>query len=100
MRIGEFAELGFAVCFRMKERLSDTERSAFTDDWIQNAIEANELMFGGGGNDCDWEGVVALAGDGTLTEAHRLLIEDWLANSPQVCSFQIGPLFDVWNADK
>ena len=56
---GEFQEMGFEVQFRMSSDLNESAVDVFIDAFLEQAIEANRLMFGGGGR-WAWKGFVTL----------------------------------------
>jgi uncharacterized protein len=96
-RLGEFREFGFLVRFRFAAKLSMDERNALLDDWIRSAIEANGLLFGGGGRNSHWEGFVTLDRRGSATEGHREAVNRWLKSESRVSEFEVGPLVDAWH---
>ena len=87
--------MGFEVQFRVLDDLDDADLDAFIDVFLEDAIEANRLAFGGGGR-LAWVGFVTLERRGTATEEHRQLVRGWLEGQPQVLEFQVGPLLDAW----
>ncbi len=95
---GEFKEMDFRVAVRMQPNLSVEEWNHFMDRFIAEAIEANGLMFGGGGRESDntWDGVVALWDRGSVTLEHRSKIEQWLIGEPLVMSYYLGEFVDGW----
>jgi uncharacterized protein YggL (DUF469 family) len=96
---GEFQEFGFRVRFRIASALSCTERDRLLwDGWIIEAIEGNDLSFGGGGRDV-WDGLVTLSGHGSATEEHRQILSRWLAANPLVLEYTVFPLVDAWYGD-
>jgi hypothetical protein len=92
---GEFQEMGFEIRFRMSNDLDEAAFDALIDAFIEQAIEANGLMFGGGGQR-EWKGFVTLERRGSATEEHRQLVQRWLENQPQILEHQVGPLMDAW----
>ncbi|MDI6794914.1 MAG: YggL family protein [bacterium] len=97
---GEFQEMGFEVQFRMTPVLTDQDFDAFIDLFIEEAIEANGLSFGGGGSRDDWSGFVALDGRGSITDEHRDKVEQWFENQPQILlDWHVGPFVDAWYPD-
>jgi uncharacterized protein YggL (DUF469 family) len=56
-RVGEFAEFGFQVAFRVDDSLAVDGCNAIAESFI-GMIEAAELQFGGGygGRSSQWEG--------------------------------------------
>jgi uncharacterized protein YggL (DUF469 family) len=96
-RVGEFQELGFMLAFRFQKDISVTERNALLDRFVEEAIEPNGLVFGGGGLD-EWEGFVRSDKPrGSATEDHRKAVEKWLVQEPLVLSYNVGPLMDAWH---
>ncbi|MBA3313531.1 MAG: YggL family protein [Planctomycetota bacterium] len=98
LRRAEFQELGCEVQFRLDPVLGDTQINAFVDVFLQEAIEAQRLGLGGGGRH-EWEGFVAVSGRGSVTEANRAAIEQWLGGRSEVLSHEVGPLRDAWYDD-
>jgi uncharacterized protein YggL (DUF469 family) len=92
---GEFQEMGFEVRFRLSKDLDEAAFNAFIDAFIEHAIEANGLMFGGGGHR-EWEGFVTLDRRGSAIAEHRQLVQRWLDKQPQLLEYQVGPLIDAW----
>jgi uncharacterized protein len=92
---GEFQEMGFEVQFRVAADMSDAAFDAFIDAFLEQAIEANGLMFGGGGRR-EWNGFVTLEGRGSATDDHRQLVQRWLESQSQIVEHQVGLLVDAW----
>lgn len=95
-RVGEFQEFGFEVHIKLKDILDTITSDRFLDDFIFQAIEANGLLFGGGGRDDTWEGFVTLNRRGSTTQLHQDQIRNWLSGRPEVLEFKIGDLQDAW----
>lgn len=97
LRKGEFQELGCAVQFTLDPGLTGQHLEAFIDSFLDEAIEAQGLGFGGGGQ-YDWSGFVAVLGRrGSVTEANRTEIGRWLEARSEVTSHTVGPLTDAWH---
>ena len=97
LRVGEFKELGFLVRFEFAEDLPAEKCNELLDDFLSKAIEANGLLFGGGGYGDSWEGLVILdATRGSVTEEDREKVNSWFQGQTQVKSFDVGPLIDAW----
>ncbi len=95
--LGEFQELGFTVWWSTKTELNDEELDQFFDRFIEEAIEANGLSFGGGIGSNEGEGfVVASPGRGSATDEHRAVIQEWLTQDPDVVECRVEPLRDAW----
>lgn len=93
--MGEFKELGFCVRFQLDENLSDQDVETFLEQFLGEAIEANGLDFGGGGNH-QWQGFVTLDRRGSVTEEQRKLLGEWLDRHPQVQSHEVSEFLDAW----
>jgi uncharacterized protein YggL (DUF469 family) len=94
---GEFQELGCAVRFRCADDISDHAFDAVIEAFISQAIEARSLMCGGGGQKPAWHVFVTVERRGSVTEAHRVAMQQWLTTRPEVDEFQVGPLVDAWS---
>lgn len=94
----EFQEMGFEVQFRMPSDLTESDFDDLIDLFIEEAIEANGLSFGGGGGD-EWSGFVALDGRGSTTDEHREKVGQWLESRPQILEWHVGPFVDAWYPD-
>lgn len=92
LRVEKFRQLGFEVTLVFQQAMAEAEDSAFWDAFIDEAIEPNGLMFGGGEN-----GFVCVAGRASATEEHRQDVESWLRQRPEIKSVSIGPLEDAWH---
>ena len=96
-RIGEFQELGFCVTFRFSENLSIEDGNRLKEEFLEQAIEQNGLVCGGGGPDNKWEVFVTLDEPrGSTTEQHRQAVEKWLSRNQRIVGYEIGPLVDAW----
>lgn len=97
--VGEFREFGFEVFTKLKSDISQEEFEKFVDDFIDE-IEANKLLFGGGGRET-WEGFVSAAKRfSSPTEEQRNKIEQWLKNHAEVEAVKMGDYRDArhgWN---
>ena len=96
-RVGEFQEFGFEVSFDTPLNLTVHEHNTILGEFITQAIEANGLQFGGGG-DTRWKGFVTLNKPrGSVTEHHRKLVHNWLDRNPKISNFSVGALRDAWH---
>lgn len=91
LHVGEFRELGFAVDIRVSPALSDSAADTLWWQFIEEAIEARGLAFGGGSS-----GFVTRAGRGSATEKDREAIRSWLDAQAGVEAVAVGPLEDAW----
>lgn len=92
LHLGEFREDGFIIKFSLTNanKLDD-----FCDRFIDEAIDANDLECGGGGN-TEWEAFITRC-TGSATEADRLSVLNWLKRQPSVKNIEVGPLVDAWH---
>ena len=95
LRKGEFQEFGFEVRFRFRAGLSEQEQDAFIDEFLEEAVEAQSLGFGGGGRE-EWSGYVAKMGRGTATEENRVEMKRWLSGRSEIVEHGVGELTDAW----
>jgi hypothetical protein len=95
LRKGEFQEMGFEVQFNLPSHADQEQQNAFFDSFIQEAIEKNGLMCGGG---CGlaWNVFVTRNQRGTATQSDREIVRSWLERRPEVSGIQFGPLTDAW----
>jgi uncharacterized protein len=95
-RVGEFQEMGFEVSFDIQKDLTVIEKNTIHEDFITQAVEANGLQFGGGG-DTHWKGFVALnKSRGSVTLHHRETVRRWLEENLKISNIRIGELRDAW----
>ena len=97
LRRGEFQEFGFQVCFELVPEISAADRDRVWNRFLGEAIEANGLQLGGGG-DLALEGfVTCVPGRGSVRDGHRVAVREWLAGHPLVCRVDVGEYADAWN---
>lgn len=92
LHLGEFQQFGFEVSITLKPNLEIDDLDRFLEAFILDAIEKNELAFGGG-IDC---GFITTWKRGSVSEAHRSIVENWLNLRQEVASVTLGPLVDAW----
>lgn len=76
LRVGEFRELGFSVSAELQAPLSDQQRNALVDAFLEQCIEANGMLFGGGINEALDGYIVAEKNRSSVTDRHRESRED------------------------
>ena len=91
LHIGAFQELGFTVRLQLSEALTPQQQDHFWSAFINEAIEARGLAFGGGES-----GYVTRAGRGSATQEDRDAVAAWLAGRPGVVHVVVGLLDDAW----
>ena len=93
--LGEFQQLGFELSFRYEASSVEAE-NALLLAFLEEALEANGLQFGGGGDGSGWSGFAAPnARYGSATNEHRGKVRAWLEARPEVGTVGIGPLRDA-----
>ena len=92
LHLGEFQQLGFEVSITLKPDLGIDALDRFLDDFIRDAIEKNDLAFGGGTD----RGCITTWSRGSASETHLSIVEDWLSRRQEVVSVRLGPLVDAW----
>lgn len=96
-RFGEFRENMFGVRFSLRDGLAPDANDEFMWRFLEQAIEANGLLCGGGAQGSTWEFCVQLGGRGSPSEAQRAAVGAWLAHQPEVRSYLLGDFFDGWH---
>jgi uncharacterized protein YggL (DUF469 family) len=97
--LGEFRQLGFSAECRLRSGLSGAAFDQFTDEFIAQAIEANRLVFGGGGSpNRGWSGVVCRDDSHeSATDGDKAAVHNWLERRTEVESFRLSDFWDVWH---
>lgn len=94
LRVDEFQELGFEVCWRFAKGTTDEQIDTIIDGLINDVIEVNTLGFAGGG-DLEWEGLVCTQNIGKCTDEHRNAVKAYL-ESHNLENIEVTELFDLW----
>ena len=97
LRRAEFTEFVFGIQYTLVAGVSDKAADDFLDRFLTNAVEANKLLCGGGGQGVAWDFVVTLAGRGSPSEDQRQSPANWLAAQPEVLSYTLGDSVDGWH---
>jgi uncharacterized protein YggL (DUF469 family) len=97
--VGEFRQMGFSAECRLRSGLSIADFNRFTDEFIAQAIESQQLVFGGGGSaNRGWSGVVCRdASHDSTTDGDKAAVHHWLEQRPEVESFRLSDFWDVWH---
>ena len=94
--VEEFKVLGFEIDMKFVDSSSDEALDKFFDDFLQQAIEGNDLVFGGGGTKEGFSGFVVPAGRyESATEEHRKLVSEWLGRNELLESHETSGLVDA-----
>lgn len=97
LRVGEFRERGFSVSAELQAPLSDQQRSALVDAFLEQCIEANGMLFGGGINEALDGYIVAEKNRSSVTDRHREAVRAWIESRAEFCTATVGPLVDAWH---
>jgi uncharacterized protein YggL (DUF469 family) len=97
--MAEASVVVFRVRYRIAAGLPMRDRNAVIETFIAEAIEGNDLQFGGGGGGDRQDGVAEPHTTNAATEAQRQAVEAWLRRHPQVVEFAVGPLGDGEEAE-
>lgn len=92
----------FCVQFTFDKNLDKSIRNALLSKWLEEAMENNDLQFGGGGISNSWEGVAEHSEGQEVTEGQRIQVEEWLRNNPLIHQFKVGPLVEstqLWHTN-
>lgn len=96
-RVGEFQEFGFKTGFRFSDQLTIKARNNLLDRFIEDAIEKNDLQYGGGGDGNEWNGFVALNKPrGSTLERHQQAVENWFIHESEVEEYYLTDMIDAW----
>lgn len=94
--LGEFREFGVTLSINLRP---SAEFDVFLDDFLLQAVEAQDLQFGGGGSGLALTGYLELGGqDRFLANVER--VNSWLATRGEVESFHFSHIEDAWYPDK
>lgn len=98
LRQKEFTQFGCSVSVVFKNGLSDDAFDRFVDELIEQAVEANGLSGGGGGNGRTFAAFITRAGAASINESDRQMIAAWLSARLEVLEFELSPLVDAWHS--
>ena len=92
--IGEFKIWGVPITIK---RAMKTNFDSFLDKFIEEAIEASDCYFGGGGGKEDHlEGFIELGHSSEQPESRLNKISKWLDERTDIEKYVTGELIDVW----
>jgi len=78
----------FELNFALVAGLSQAETDHFWDEFIEQAIASQGLVFGGGGEE-QISGMVGSGANDHITVEHRAHVSNWLKNSKKVSVYTI-----------
>lgn len=92
----EFATFGFELECEFKNDLTDETISEFVDSFFIDAINAENLAFGGGLSSKRLSGFVGSNQRyGSTNEADKAKLLAWLKAQPQVATVELGEIIDA-----
>ncbi|HLM00967.1 MAG TPA: 50S ribosome-binding protein YggL [Pyrinomonadaceae bacterium] len=95
--VGEYQEFGFEVFVTLKPQLTEAAFDEFLSDFI-DLVEANKLLFSGGGKEESWGGFITSAKKfASPAENDRQTTKGWLENRPGISETKVGEFQDAWN---
>lgn len=94
--VDEFQELGIELSLKFKDGLTVEEVDSFLEDFLVQAMDANNLDYVGGED----FGLVCLAERGSVSEEQRNAVETWLKSRSELAVVEVSPLQDAWYPDK
>jgi uncharacterized protein YggL (DUF469 family) len=97
LHLGEFQELGFAVTAAFRHSLDAAQQDALIDAFLEECVEANGMMFGGGVGETLRGYLVAEGARASATDAQRETVRAWLDAREEVESVKVDPLSDAWH---
>ncbi|MDH3347506.1 MAG: YggL family protein [Desulfobulbaceae bacterium] len=91
LRRGEFSVVVVPIAFRMREIPQEMQNNLL-DRFIKEAIEANDLQFGGGGH-LRWAGFAEpQAWPGSISSQQRAAIASWLEAEQDIVQHYVGEI--------
>jgi uncharacterized protein YggL (DUF469 family) len=86
----------FSVVFKPNPHLSLDAYNHLIEAFIHNAIEANSLQFGGGGDRGLWKGVAESSdeNDDQVSDAQLQAIRSWLDDQPFILDYTVSEGFE------
>jgi uncharacterized protein YggL (DUF469 family) len=92
--LGEFQEWSLPIAV---QRTHPDGFDDFLEDFLEQAIEAQGLCFGGGGQGDRFSGVIEVGHTGEPIAARLQYVRHWLGARADVKQYVVGPLFDSWH---
>ena len=94
--VDEFKVLGFEVDLTFADSTTEEAMDVFFEDFLTNVIDANQLVFGGGGTKEGFSGFVVPAKRyASSSEDHRKLLDSWFEQQEMVTNYSVGGLIDA-----
>ena len=94
--VDEFKIDGFEIDMRFVDTITEEAMNDFFDEFLADAIEANDMVFGGGGDKEGFSGfVVPAARYESATDKERTLVSEWLDKNDLIAEHKVGELVDA-----
>jgi uncharacterized protein len=93
----EFRQLGFGLDFQAGPHLSWDERMAVVRRVIDFLDQDGRECKGVSSLGSDFSFAVCRRGYESATEEDRARVAQWLRAQPEIVSYTVGPLVDVWH---
>ncbi|MBP7864321.1 MAG: DUF469 family protein [Acidobacteria bacterium] len=97
LRVGEFQEFGFRVSLKFKDEIPPAEFEDFLVAFLNEAVEANNLLYVEGGMGEQWACfLISDTARTPITDAQRDAVQQWAQANALVAACELGPLVDAW----
>jgi len=96
LHIGEFIQLGFEASFKCASGLAQPDREQLLCDFLENAVEENDLLAGGGGDENMSLFIVSARKYGSATDEERKRVREWLSKEKRIEAFEVSEPRDAW----
>ncbi len=80
------------IVFEMVPFKNNDARNHFLGRFSKEAIENNDLQFGGGGTGDVWSGIAEPAVPLKISKKQVKEVESWMENQPEIRRFKVGPV--------
>lgn len=91
LRLGKFQELGFNLRIRFKPEVTEEQKDAFFDKFIEECIEANNLMLGG-----TYEESFICKEKGSCVLDDRYNVSFYLSKHTDILEATVSHFIDAW----
>lgn len=76
--------------------LAQPDREQLLVDFLENAIEENDLLASGGGDENMSLFIVSTRKYGSVTDEERNRVREWLSKEKRIDAFEVSDLKDAW----
>lgn len=99
VKAGEFQELGFSVSADLRSPFDEQQRDALFNAFLEECIEANGMLFGGGINETLGGYIIAGRNRSSATDHQREIVKAWLDSRGEFSNAKVGVLSDAWHSN-